>query len=103
MTWKLLMPTHTGIPEVDGGRTYRSGALLAIVSQDGPDKRRHLSISHPERYPTYDEIKNARYDLVPDDVTMAMLLPPRAEFVNLHNNCFHLYEFRGSEILLMMR
>lgn len=37
----------------------------------------HLSISHPSRYPTWDEIRDARYDLVPDGCTLAMLLPPR--------------------------
>jgi hypothetical protein len=52
----------------------------------------HLSISHPARYPTWDEIADVRYKLVPDDVTMAMLLPPRDEYVNAHDNCFHLWQ-----------
>lgn len=52
----------------------------------------HLSISHPTRYPTWDEIKTARYELLPDEVTMGMLLPPSAEYVNVHPNCFHLHE-----------
>jgi hypothetical protein len=52
----------------------------------------HLSISHPERYPTWDEIADARYELVPDEVTMALLLPPRGEYVNAHPNCFHLWQ-----------
>ena len=52
----------------------------------------HMSISTPNRYPTWDEIKQARYDFVPDEVTMAMILPPKSEYVNLHNFCFHLHE-----------
>jgi hypothetical protein len=52
----------------------------------------HLSISHPKRYPMWDEIKAARYDLIPDAVTMGMLLPPKGEYVALHQNCFHLHE-----------
>jgi len=52
----------------------------------------HMSISHPSRYPTWNEIRDARYELLPDDCTMAMLLPPKAEYVNLHPNCFHLHE-----------
>ncbi len=52
----------------------------------------HLSISHPTRYPVWDEIRDARYDLIPDAVTMGMLLPPKAEYVALHPNCFHLHE-----------
>lgn len=59
--------------------------------------RWHLSIAHKSRYPTWDEIKEARYRLVPDEVTMAMILPPSDGYVNLHNNCFHLYEIDGAD------
>lgn len=52
----------------------------------------HMSIAHPHRYPTWQEIMGARYELVPDDVTMAMLLPPRRQYVNVHPNCFHLHQ-----------
>ena len=60
----------------------------------------HLSISHrtnnqtptPGRYPTWDEIVDARYRFCPLDVTMAQLLPPQDEYVNLHDTTFHLWE-----------
>jgi hypothetical protein len=52
----------------------------------------HLSISTPNRNPTWEEIKAARYDFCPHDVTMAMILPPTKEYVNVHNFCFHLYQ-----------
>lgn len=52
----------------------------------------HLSIAHPKRNPTYDEIKEARYKFLPDDVHMAMIFPPRREFINVHSHCFHLWE-----------
>jgi hypothetical protein len=52
----------------------------------------HMSISHPDRYPTWDEIANARYKLLPADSEFAMMLPPPSEYVNLHNFCFHLHE-----------
>jgi len=55
----------------------------------------HLNISHPTRYPVWDEIRDARYELLPDACTMAMLLPPKAEYVALHPNCFHLHEVAG--------
>lgn len=55
----------------------------------------HLSISTPYRNPSWEEIKQARYDLVPHDVTMAMILPPVEQYVNIHNYCFHLYQIVG--------
>lgn len=52
----------------------------------------HLSISRPDRDPTWQEIRDARYKLIPNAVTMAMLLPPQEEYVNVHPHCFHLWQ-----------
>lgn len=57
----------------------------------------HMSIAHPRRYPTWDEIKTARYGIPTlDDVTMAQILGPvgEDEWVDIHENCFHLYEIK---------
>lgn len=56
----------------------------------------HLSISTPTNSPSYKEIKEARYRYIPDHVTMAQLFPPKAEFVNLHPYCHHLFEVSQS-------
>lgn len=52
----------------------------------------HLSISCADRYPTWDEIKWARYEFIPDSITVGMILPPKEEYINIHPNCFHLNE-----------
>ena len=52
----------------------------------------HLSVSHRNRYPTWDEMKAIRYTLLPDEKTFAILFPPMAQYVNVHRNCFHLHE-----------
>lgn len=56
----------------------------------------HLSISTPKRYPTWDEIFQARYKFIPDAIRMSMDLPPKEEYVNNHKFCFHLWEQRPS-------
>lgn len=98
--WREVVPIHR-MPEAKSWRQFvrdaGDGVLSVIVSQDPHERfvdcyQWHLSIAHPSRYPTWDEIAQARYDLVPDDVTMVMLLPPRREYVNVHKNCFHLHE-----------
>ena len=79
-------------------RAVHDGHLTAIVALEPVGW--HLSISHrtnhnpprPGRYPTWDEISHARYELVDDEMTMAMLLPPPAEFVAVHDTTFHLHE-----------
>lgn len=64
--------------------------LTVLVTKDAG--RWHLSIAHPSRYPTWDEIKEARYRFVPDEVYMMMPLPPSKVYLNVHQNCFHLWE-----------
>jgi len=85
-------------------RDVADGHLSVFVGREPADDRGrwlwHLSISHrtnthpptPVRYPTWDEIREARYRFVPDEVTMALLLPPAAAYVNVHETTFHLWE-----------
>lgn len=73
-------------------RCYECGDLRVLTSYE--QNRWHLSISHPHRNPRWKEIKEARYDLLPDDTTMAQLLPPKAQYVNLHPHTFHLWEIQ---------
>lgn len=75
-----------------GIRALRLGQCKVLLSRDGPDRIWHLSISHKSRLPTWHELIEARYRLVPDEAEMAILLPSRAEYVNLHPNCLHLYQ-----------
>jgi hypothetical protein len=42
------------------------------------------------------EILAAR-ELAPDEATMAIVMPPRSEYVNIHETTIHLYEIdKGS-------
>lgn len=84
-------PNWKTVPSpIPHSQCFTWGELSVIKSLD--DGRWHLSISHPRRYPTWDEIKTARYDLLSRDITMAMLLPPVEDYVNIHQNCFHLWQ-----------
>ena len=68
----------------------KDGSLTVLISVD--DRQLHLSISHPRRYPSWDEIYDARYRFMPDEMSVIMYLPPKSEYVNLHSNTFHLWE-----------
>jgi hypothetical protein len=81
---------------IAGVRAYRTASGCVVLVGLEPAGW-HLSISHPSRYPTWDEIADARYELVPDGAHMAMLLPPRAEYVALHPTTMHLHEIGSSE------
>jgi hypothetical protein len=106
---KPLTPIELAVPEALRGlknasvnlRRFQMGDCAILVSQEplGPqgELRWHLSISHPSRYPAWDEIKTARYVLTPPEVTMALILPPPDEYVNVpaQDNVFHLHEIES--------
>ena len=79
-----------------GSRAYAwHGCHIIIAKEAG---RWHLSISHPRRLPTWNEVRDARYLLLPADITMAMILPPPTQYVNVHPYCFHLHEIEGENV-----
>ena len=86
-----------GVVEHVWRRRVGDGELRAIVGHEPHGW--HLSVSfvdhkgRPSRYPTWDELADARYQLAPLEVTLAMVLPPPAEYVAVHDSTFHLHEW----------
>lgn len=83
-------------------RFYSKGPCRVLVSQEPRPRNTgrsywHLSISCEHRYPTWDEIFDARYSLLPLGLTFAQILPPLTEYTNIHRNCFHLWELENFE------
>lgn len=89
------------------GRVYHAksgnGFLVAVVSHDPAGANGellwHVSISHrdkdnqPDRCPTWDEMKSAKYQLVPDDVPMVLIFPRKsADYIDVYATCLHLWE-----------
>lgn len=90
-----------------GARGYYAscddGFLRAIVGLEpaGKDGEMiwHISVSHVnkslkhDRYPSWDELKHAKYQLVPDDVPMVLIFPSKAaKYVDVSPNCLHLWQ-----------
>ena len=65
------------------------GCIVIVAIENG---MYHLSISKANEHPSYEDIKQARYNFTPDSVVMAQIFPPKSQFVNLHEHCFHLWE-----------
>lgn len=78
-------------PETENLRQFRTeDGLVVLTSLD--HGRIHMSISRADRYPSWDEIRDARDHLLPLGKHFAMALPPAQHYVNIHYNCFHLWE-----------
>jgi hypothetical protein len=72
------------------GERYRVGGADVIQTV-----KTHLSISCPDRDPTWEEIAAARYALLPKLKDCVMLLPPDRDYVNVHEHCFHVHLLRN--------
>lgn len=80
-------------------RRVGDGSLAAIVAIE-PGLGWHLSISFRDhrgrlaRYPTWDEIADARDRLLPPELGFAMHLPrmDTDEYVAMHSTTFHLHQ-----------
>ncbi len=77
-------------------RNVHDGRLLALI--DELPTGWHMSVSFQDhrgrnsRYPSWDELAHARYELLPDDISFVMHLPGTAEYVAVHPTTFHLWE-----------
>lgn len=93
-------------PDAIGWQRNVADGHLTVLVGTLPDGTCHLSISHrtnhqpprPGRYPRWDEIADARDRFCPPDATMAMLLPPAAEYIAVHDTTFHLHQLLDPEV-----
>lgn len=91
------------------GRRYRAdsaeGILIAVLGHEPVEHNGiiqnlwHISVSfrthagEQNRCPNWDELKSAKYALVPEDVPMVLIFPKKtAPYVNLHTTTLHLWE-----------
>jgi hypothetical protein len=83
------IPTPEPFSAMPGAKAYLLGECSVLISREHGEW--HLSIAHPTRYPTWDEIAQARYRLLPPEIWVALYLPPADQYVNFHRNCFQLH------------
>jgi hypothetical protein len=79
-----------------GTKFHDWGECKIILSHPFEDLGWHMSISHANRYPTWDEIRDAWYALVPNSSNRvgALMLPKKRDYINIHENCFQVMELK---------
>lgn len=96
---RIRNPVVPGMPPLPADadqRAYMLGECTVLLTRDW-GAMFHLSIAHHLRYPTWDEIAEARYRLLPDGITMVLALPPYGEYINIHKNCFQLHQIPNAD------
>lgn len=79
----------------DGGQWLNDKRKLSVIAsiaveQDGRVWL-HLSMAHPSRMPTYEELTYLKRHWAGDERKAIMVLPAKTEHVNIHQNCLHLF------------
>ena len=83
-----------GVPDTNTG-AFRVGPLRVIASTGaGWD---HVSVSLPDRCPTWAEMDKVKRLFWRDAETVMQLHVPRTEHVNCHPNCLHLWRPQTDE------
>jgi hypothetical protein len=95
----LLAAERNGLLEPNTKR-FRMGKVQIMVSPPHQNRGWHMSISREDHYPSWDEVAKAWYGLIPgaEASTGVMVLPPKVEYVNVHNFCFHVHELVNGRI-----
>lgn len=51
----------------------------------------HVSLSREDRLPSWDDVREVREAFIPDELVALSVLPPSAEYVNVHPYVLHLW------------
>ncbi len=73
---------------------YFELGLLRIISSGSGDRWEHVSVSLADRTPTWEEMSSIVEYFWRDDETVLQFHPRRAEYVNNHPYCLHLWKQR---------
>lgn len=65
--------------------------LLSISTMKDGQKWVHLSVSYPDRLPSWEELKKVKNEFLGEHVEAIHVLPKAADYVNLHPHCLHLW------------
>lgn len=99
-------PGATWIPEDPKGfdgvfRNALDGRVVIISIAKRSDGRiwQHVSVSHPCRIPTYNELAEVKRRFVGRDRKAVMVFPAEDKHVNIHANALHLFSCLGEDPL----
>lgn len=77
--------------------------VLASVDEIDGERWLHVSLSHPRRLPTYDELCYLKRHWFGADATAVEIHAPKDEHVNHHEFCRHLWATLDRKLLPDMR
>lgn len=84
----VRQPWGTGIQYL---RTLTRESVLMTVGLHDGKRWIHFSMAHPSRVPHFVELRDFKRHFLGDERKAILVLPPKAEYVNIHPFCLHLF------------
>lgn len=76
-------------------KSVKFDRILFVQASDGAGWE-HVSVSHTDRCPTWEEMSHVKGVFWDDDDVVIQIHPPKSEHVNLHPYCLHLWRKCGT-------
>ncbi len=101
--WRVIQRDVCGFPALMHPLGLR--AIVTVAKESDGKRWMHVSLSRPDRLPTWEDLKLVKSTLIGKDKLAIQVLPPEAEYVNTHPYCLHLWhcldgravpDFRGA-------
>jgi hypothetical protein len=92
--------------EVAGGFIHPQrhlGALFSVEREADGKRWIHVSVSHRDRLPTWDELRGVKDWLLGRDRWAIQILPVESEYVNVHPYVLHLWHCLDGAVVPDMR
>lgn len=93
-------PLPREMPNAQAWRDAKSGMHIIETREDydGRDWY-HVSMSHTDRLPSYDEMQLVRVCFIGEAHTALQIFPPKSQYVDHHHYCLHLYVCLTNDIV----
>ncbi|GEM_PF-2959807 len=89
---RLGMPVPTDSHDAEAFVTKCGiGVIKTIDNTPKWGALKHVSISREDRYPSWEEILEVKEHFF-GDVDCMMVMPKKEDYVNIHRNCFHVWQ-----------
>lgn len=84
------MASQTGDNGAFHVRIAPTSSEAMVIASSGDDWE-HVSVSLANRIPTWDEMQFIKRMFWPDEACVMQLHPPQSDYINVCNNCLHLW------------
>ena len=71
------------------------GVIKTIDNTPKWGELKHVSVSRQDRYPSWNEIIEVKDNFF-GDIDCMMVMPKKDDYVNIHKNCFHIWQMPES-------